>query len=70
MSKDCTNPFSELTAEGKPREAYIPAEITDEKELFEGIQTGANFNSFDKVVLQVSFEILKIVSHDFKFNNL
>lgn len=54
MSKDCTNPVSALTADGKPRESYIPPDVTsDEKELFSGIQTGINFSGFDKVILQV-----------------
>lgn len=54
MSKDCPNPFSDVTEDGKPREIYIPPEVTsDEKELFEGIQTGANFSRFDQIALQV-----------------
>lgn len=55
MSRDCPNPFSDVTADGKPREAYIPPDVTsDEKELFESIQTGANFSRFEQVALQVS----------------
>ena len=54
MSKDCPNPFSNVTEDGKPREAYIPQEITDENELFQGIKSGSAFDNFDRVALQVS----------------
>ena len=54
MSKDCPNPFSNVTEDGKPREAYIPQEITDENELFQGIKSGSAFDNFDRVAVQVS----------------
>lgn len=59
MSKDCPNPFSDVTEDGKPREAYIPPDLfTNENDLFSGIQTGDNFHNFDKVALQV-FHMIK-----------
>lgn len=55
MARDCQEPVSELTADGKPREQYVPPDVTDEHELFgSGIAIGNNFANFEKVALQVS----------------
>ena len=53
-TKDCTEEFSALDAEGKPREQYVPEE-TSIDEIFKGsIASGTNFSNFEKVALQVS----------------
>lgn len=61
-AKDCPNPFSELTEDGKPREQYIPPDVTsDENELFKGgIAAGRNFDSFDSVALEVISKMLSL----------
>ena len=53
-TKDCPNEYSELDAEGKPREQYTPAEISVDEMFNNNIQSGLNFGNFEKVALQVS----------------
>ncbi len=52
-TKDCTEAFSELTADGKPREQYIPQEASEADLYSTSIATGNNFANFEKVALQV-----------------
>lgn len=53
-TKDCTGEFSELDADGKPREQYVPQEMSVDDIFNNSIASGTNFSNFEKVALQVS----------------
>ncbi len=58
MKKDCTEePKTRVieSEDGTKREIYVPKEVADDDLFNSGINTGINFDKFDKIKVSLAF---------------